>query len=613
MTGTLRGPFPKISPPRRRTRRSRTVVGSRPTVSTARAAAVAGVLVTVAGTFMYRLADLQLSPDPRLQSITTPLAEDPIAAPRGEIVDRVGRALALSLPTPTVIADPRFFAADDVAGAVAQLAPLLSASPERLTERLSSDRAFAYLERQVDPEVGEAVAALGIPGIWLVDEPRRENPNGTCSGLGVIGRVDTEHVGISGLEKVRDEELRGVPGELNYEASADGSFKIPGGRREVVVPASPGAELELTLDRNVQYRAEQLLVDAVERARGAQGSVIVSIPGTGEVVAMANVERDTETGIVNCTRTNHAVTWSFEPGSIMKPLTVAAVVEAGVHGARQEIVVPGSILRADDDDGKTFEDYWPHDDILMTPEDIITDSSNVGTILLAEKLGPDGLHEELVEFGLGAPTSLGLPGEASGILDPLDTNTLALATAAIGQSVSVTPMQMHQAFGTLANDGVHVEPAVIATDIDMSPGTRVVSSATSTAVMEMMTGVVERGTGTAARVPGYSVAGKTGTAWQVCADTGGYWCADGQRHYTASFVGIVSNDLGPVLSITLVIDDAKEPYYSGGTASAPMFAEIAAYAVRQLGIAPVTANGLPTDRVRAEVALAPSEDPEAES
>ncbi len=593
---------PQITAPRNR--RPRIVVAARPTVSAQRVGAVAVVLVLVAGMFVYRLVDLQLTPDPRLQAVSTPLTQDPIAAPRGEIVDRVGRALALSLPTPTVIADPRLFAPEDVPGVVAQLAAVLPTPPEVLSARLGTDRAFAYLARQVDAHVGEAVAALDIPGIWLVEEPRRQNPNGACSGVGVIGRVDTDHNGISGLEKVRNEALQGVPGELLYEASADGST-IPGGR-EVVTPAAPGSELQLTLDRNVQYRAEQLLIDAVERAEATLGTVIISTPKTGEIVAMANVERSAETGDVDCTTTNHAVTRTFEPGSIMKPVTVAGVVESGVHGSRQELRVPYSILRNDGEDGHSFDDHWMHATESMTPAQIVANSSNVGTILLAEKLGAQGLFDTMVDFGLGESTSLGLPGEARGILDSLDTHALELANAAFGQGVSTTPIQMHQAFGALANRGVRIDPSIAVDDIDTTPGDRVVSERTASEVMDMMGDAVEYGTAQAAAVPGYEVAGKTGTAWQICPETGTYECGL-SRHYTASFIGIVSNDTGPVLTITVIIDGSRGANYAGGSAAAPVFAELAGYTLRQLRIPPSSQPAAPSERIRAEAAVGPSE------
>ena len=583
-------------------------------MSKPRIVAVAVVLVAVAGAFVARLATLQLAPDPRLEAIGTPLAQDPIAAPRGEIVDRFGRALALSLPTPTVIADPRLFHPAEVDAVVDRLTPLLSTSREVLVSRLSTDRAFAYLERQVDPEIGEAVASLEIPGIWLVDEPRRQNPNGACSAIGVIGRVDTDHIGISGLEKLRDEELQGRPGELVYEASADGSLTIPGGR-EVVTPAAPGTNVALSLDRNVQYRAEELAAAYVERAQGSQASVIIGMPATGEIIAMANVARDAETGVVDCTTTNHAVTWTFEPGSIMKPLTVAGVLRSGLHGAQQLIEVPALIERDDGEDGKEYVDHWLHPDEWMTPTRIIADSSNVGTILLAEKLGADPLRATFADFGLGTPTSLDLPGEASGILGDLGANNLALPSAAIGQGVATTPIQMHQAFSTLANGGVRVAPTVLADatgEIAAEPGERVIDAAVADAVMAMMEQVVVDGTGTGASVPGYRVSGKTGTAWQVCPETGTYWCDDGHRHYTASFVGTVANDSGSVLSITVVIDDAKGTYYAGGTAAAPLFAELASYTVRQLRIPPLSAGAAPSERVRAAAAEAPPVAPDAD-
>lgn len=563
-----------------------------------RVVAVALVLLIIAGTLVYRLVDLQITPDAALAEFGTAISRDAIPAPRGQIVDRDGRPLAMSLAMPTVLADPRLFDDAATADAVARLGPLLSTDDALLTERLSSDRAFAYLERQVDPDVGEAVDELDIPGVWVVDEPRRENPNGECSAMGVVGRVDTDHAGISGLEMTHDEQLRGVPGELIFEASADGASTIPGGRR-TVIPPEPGDDLRLTLDRNVQYRSEQLLVEAAEASQAGQATVIVGVPSTGEIISMASVTAEDETGEIACTTTNHAATWSFEPGSIIKPLTVSGVIAAGVHDPNMGIEVPGWIERGD----HTYKDHWPHDTEIMSLRSILANSSNIGTILLAEKLGADGLFRTFTDFGLGTPTALALPGEASGILDELDTHVLELSNAAIGQSVAVTPIQMHQAFGAIANGGVLVDPTLIDDDSGAPPASRrAVSEFAADAVMEMMGGVVTDGTGTRADVPGYHVAGKTGTAWAVCADTGTYWCADGERHFTASFVGIVSNDDGPVLTITVVIDDAKGVRYSGGSAAAPLFADLADYSLRQLRIPPSSAAANPGERVRAVAA-----------
>jgi cell division protein FtsI/penicillin-binding protein 2 len=333
------------------------------------------------------------------------------------------------------------------------------------------------------------------------------------------------------------------------------------------------------------------------------------VPDTGEVIAAANVLRDPETGVVSCTSTNLSAIWAYEPGSIMKPLTVSGVLEAGLAGPHEEIVLPDQIeIAIEHGQTKRYTDWFAHEQATYTPAEIVTRSSNIGTITLAERLGADGLYEMLTGFGLGSRTALEFKGEASGILDPLDSHVLELSNVAIGQSVAVTGIQMIQAYNTIANRGMHVDPVLVIDDVGDGEARRVISEDTADAVFAMMRSVVEEGTGRRAQLPGYRVAGKTGTAWQPCEGGIGYLCADDGRHYTASFAGIISNDLGPELSVIVIIDE-PQGITGGGAVAAPVFAEIAAYAVRQLRIPP--ASGTHTgERVRAMAASAPVDDAE---
>jgi len=578
-------------------------------VSRHRVYAVAVTFTMVFGLFGYRLIDLQLTPDLALvEGIGHRVRTDDLAAPRGEIVDRWGRTLALSLPASTIVVDPRLVSPDEVPGLVSRLGPLVSTPPAVLTRRLLGDSHFAYIDRQVDPEIGVEIDELDLPGIRLEQEARREHPNGSCSGVSVVGRVDIDHIGISGLEESHNDSLTGVSGQIVREASADGSFTIPGGE-QVVRAARPGRDLRLTLDRNVQYQAEQILAEAVDASGGSLGIAVVMVPDTGEVIAAANVLRDPETGLVSCTTTNLSAIWAYEPGSIMKPLTVSGVLEAGQAGPHEEIVLPDQIeIAIEHGRTKRYTDWFAHQQPTYTPAEIVTKSSNIGTITLAERLGADGLYEMLTGFGLGSRTALEFKGEASGILDPLDSHVLELSNVAIGQSVAVTGIQMIQAYNTIANRGMHVDPVLVLDDVGDGEARRVISEDTADAVFAMMRSVVEEGTGRRAQLPGYRVAGKTGTAWQPCEGGVGYLCDGGGRHYTASFAGIISNDLGPELSVIVIIDEPQE-ITGGGAVAAPVFAEIAGYAVRQLRIPP--ASGTNTgERVRAMAASAPVDDAE---
>ena len=443
--------------------------------------------------------------------------------------------------------------------------------------------------------------ALALPGLDLIEEPRREHPNGQCSALAVVGRVNTDHVGMSGIEEIYDDHLSGESGRIVKEIGTDGTT-IPGGSEQVVA-AVPGYDIQVTLDRNVQYQAEQLLIESVENAGAERGIALVSVPSTGEIIAMANVDRGDD-GVVSCTRQNLAATWSFEPGSIIKPITIAGVLTAELAGEHYPIPVEPTIEIYDH---QFRDDPW-HDVVDWTPTEIITNSSNVGTIKLAQLLGEEGLRETVVAFGLGTRTDLNFKGEANGIVVPLDEwSGLTLPNVAIGQGIAATPLQMLQAYNTIANDGVRVAPRLIIDETTPVDRVRVIDQATAAALERIMSAVVREGTGTRAAISGYLMAGKTGTAWQPCDE--GYTCinenneADG-RHHTASFAGIVSNDHGPALTILVIIDEPQGETVSGGRLAAPVAAELAEYALRQLRI-PAASGAAPGERQRAEPAQVP--------
>ena len=570
-------------------------------------------LIALTAGFGWRLIDLQLMPDEALASeIGSQVRHDSIAAPRGRIVDRHGRPIALSLPRPSIVANPRLLQAADkkdterdlLEDAVTRLSGVLTTDPDVLRERLARDKAFVYLERQVDPRVGEAVRALGIAGVHINEEQRREHPHGGCSGLGVVGRVDIDQIGVSGIELAYDEHLTGSPGVAVRQTQGGGQVQLPGGF-QVLEPMTPGADLALTIDRYIQFEAEQMLSRALEESAGDHAIAIVSDPDTGEILAMANVTRDPETGSASCTTTNLAATWVYEPGSIMKSLTFASIFENDAWPEFLPIDIPHR-LRVGLGGNVAAHFYVdrsvPVEGASRTPTWVLRKSSNNGTITMAQELGPDALYETLTRFGLGQVTALDLSGEASGILDPLDSHVLELSSAAIGQSVAVTPLQMLLAYNTLATGGLRMDPVLVLDEVGSTAPKRVVSSDTADTLMRMMTQVVIDGTGRRGAIPGYTVSGKTGTAWQPCDDVG-YVCLDGGRHLTASFAGIVSNDQGPALSAIVVIDNPADKTAGGGSVAAPVFADLAAYALRQLRIAP-TSGGLPIgDRVRAEAAV----------
>ena len=563
------------------------------------------LLLLALGGLVYRIVDVQATPDQRiLEEVAIPLGEITVPAPRGTVVDRNGRTIALSLPAATVVSDPRIV--EDPHGAAEALSEILGIESSVLLGKLQGEGAFRYVVRQIDPEVGAQVSDLGIDGVRVISEPRREHPNGECSALAAVGRVNIDHVGMSGIEETYDDHLSGIPGRMIKEVGVDGTT-IPGGLQEVTAP-TVGQDITVTLDRNIQFQAESMLLDVVATAGAASGVALVSLPATGEIVAMANVARGSD-GIVNCTRHNLAATWTYEPGSVFKPVTAAAALSSGAVSEHVAIDVPSHLTIWE----HRFEDSPTHGDVRLTPTEIVTRSSNIGTIRMAQLAGEERLHQTIRTFGFGALTALHFKGESKGIMPPLSRwNGLSLPNMAIGQGLAVTPLQMLHVYNTIANDGVLVPLRLIDDGAGLSGAAepapvRIVSSEVASTLMRILESVVRSGTGREAAVEGFTVAGKTGTAWQPC-DVG-YECLNERdeligRHHTATFAGIVSNDDGPALVVLVVIDQPKGDRISGGRLAAPTVSKIAEYALRQLRIS-AELDTEPGERRRAEPATMP--------
>lgn len=560
-----------------------------------------------------RLADLQLVSPERYVAYgqSQRIRSEVLAAERGSLLDRDGAELALSVPRATVWTDPA--AVTDPAGAAAELAPLLGVDELELRDRLSRGTRFEYLARQVDDTVAEQVAALDLDGVHLMTEPVRTYPAGDLAAA-VLGRADVDQQGVSGLELLLDEDLTGEPGEAVVERSLQG-LEIPVGERQVR-PPERGEHIELTLDRSLQFVVEDELAARVEEMRAAGGTAIVSDPRTGEILAMASVAVDDETGEVGPTPHNAGVVEVFAPGSALKLVTVAASLEEGLSTPARSLVIGDTLALGD----HVFRDHTPHATEPWTVARILAESSNVGTITLARELGEERLWSYLDRFGFGAPTGLGFPGESPGLLRPVEDWWGAdLGGAAIGTGVSVTALQLLTAYNAVANDGVLVPPRLVRARVDADgvrhevpapESRRVLSATTSRQVASMLTAVVDEGTGRLAAVPGYEVAGKTGTAWKVL-DGGTYDDGSGRHQYMATFVGFAPAD-DPAVSVIVVLDQPRTAY-SGGGAAAPAFSRITQYALRSFDVAPdpalddaatvtvVTADG---ERVRAEPAAA---------
>lgn len=535
----------------------------------------------------------------RFQQITLP-------AERGSIFDRNGNDLAVSLPQTTVWANPSLIKRPvEVATALAGPLGLDGEATTSLAAKLTRKGSqFAYVARRVDDAVADAVAELRLPGIAFVDEPKRFAPAGDLA-RSVLGGVDVDNQGLSGLERQYDRSLHGAAGGLVVEKDPDGRT-IPGGDVERV-PARRGADLVLTLDRSMQYETERALAAQI-LAKGAKGGIaIVSRPATGEILAMANFTTDPDTGEIVATGNNIGVTAVYEPGSVNKVITVAAALEEGLVRPETELSVPDTLMVAD----HLYSDHDPHPTENYSVTRILTESSNIGTIELAGMVGKDDFDRYLRSFGLGSKTALAFPNEAAGVLlAPEHYSGTSMGSIPIGQGIAVTALQMLHTYNVLANDGVYVAPKLVLETVDSAgarhstptaASRRVVSSDTAQAMRDMLVNVVAEGTGTRGGITGYSVAGKTGTARKPLPE-GGYQDAAGNYHYVANFVGFVPAEK-PELSIIVVIDEPAGDIF-GGTVAAPVFADLAQYGLRLFRIPPPLIEHQPAPDTAAAAATA---------
>jgi cell division protein FtsI (penicillin-binding protein 3) len=525
---------------------------------------------------------LALAREQRVRSVSLP-------AVRGSILDRDGVELALSLPAHSVYADPQLV--EDPRGTARWLAPLLDTKRRVLAESLTSEGRFVYLARRIEPGVARSIDALGLPGIGLLDETKRYYPGGDLASQ-LLGFVGLDDVGLAGLESQYDELLSGSPGRMVVEQDPSGN-RIPHGEERSVTPV-PGHDLVLTIDRDLQFHAQNLLETAVEVNGARGGTVIVMDPSSGHILAMATAPSFDANAFEEApTKTTkaRAVTDVYEPGSVNKVITASAALEEGVVGLDEVLPVPDHWRVAD----HVFHDSHPHPTTRMTITDIVSQSSNVGTIQVAQRLGPDLLDGYLRRFGFGSPTGVGFPGEADGILMPADRWWgTSIGTIPIGQGIAVTPLQMVSVYATVANGGVRVQPTLVRGTIDPQgtfhrappPDRRwVVSPETAEQVTGMLAQAVRTGTGMEARIPRYWVAGKTGTARKPLEGMLGY-----SDKYVASFLGFLPAG-DPELVVAAILDEPTTVY--GGVASAPLFREVARFAVAHYNIPPAEPPKIP--------------------
>jgi cell division protein FtsI (penicillin-binding protein 3) len=546
-----------------------------------RLVALLGVMVLALAGVVGRLVVLQVGGHRALaaQGLRQRVHPTDLPAERGAIVDRTGVPLAITLEARDVYADPRYVT--DPIGEAATIARILDAPRREIERRLRTpDSTFVYLARQVDLAVAGRLEARGLPGIGFLEVPKRHYPAGPLAPQ-VLGFVGVDATGLAGLEYEYEEVLAGTPGTRTVELDGDG-LPIASGM-EIVEPAVPGRTLVTTLDREVQYLAQEALRRAVKENRAKGGTIVVMDARGGDVYAMASYPWFDPNDFAHANRDavrNRAVTDMFEPGSVNKVVTAAAALESGAVGTREVFRVPWWMRVG----GYTVNDSHPHPVQDMTLGDIVAQSSNIGSAMVAARVGSAGLAAVLARFGYGTPTGVGFPGEAGGVVPRLSTWTdITRTTASYGQGISMTPLQMAAVYATVANDGRWVRPRLVRgtsgpdgrfEEVPVEETRRVLSQETARMLTRMLASVVETGTGGAAQIPGYQVAGKTGTARKL---------VDGRyvRRYMASFVGFLPAS-DPRVVVVVSIDEPRTVY--GGVAAAPVFSEIARHVIQRLAI-----------------------------
>lgn len=544
------------------------------------------LMLALAG-LVARLAQLQVVEGGRLQRIAErqQLGSITLDPHRGRVLDRRGRALAINVEATSIYAVPS--AISDRHAFAAIIAPAVGLSADDVEQRLSAGRYFAWLARKVSPEVVARVKALNLGDqIGFLTEDRRAYPNGSLAAH-LLGFVGIDNQGLAGVELTYDEMLRGTAGKA--VSARDGIGRILVETQQLLQAPRDGVDIVLTIDQVIQHIAERELEKAIARTGAHQGSVTVIDPTNGEILALAvypAFDPSRGTAARPAQWNNRVVTEAYEPGSTFKVFLAAAVLETGTVSPTERFFCNGSLVVGDHviRDAHNKKHGW------QTMADIIKNSCNVGAAQMATKLGKQLFYNYIRNFGFGQQSGIDLPGEARGIVPPPSAWLgPGLQTIAFGQGVSTTAVQLVAAATALVNDGVIVRPHVVRAVRDSEgrmikvvgrePVRQVIRPETAQAVLRMMVGTVEDGTGTQARIDGYTVAGKTGTA-QKPSRFGGY---DPNR-FVASFLGIAPVE-DPRLAILVVLDEPRGEHY-GGEVAAPVFREVAAQTLWYLRVPP---------------------------
>jgi cell division protein FtsI (penicillin-binding protein 3) len=548
-----------------------------------------------------------------------------VTADRGTITDRHGVALATTVDAYDITADPYLFtpeqtkAKDAPTRAAELLAPIVGGDATTIARKLSTPKSrYQVIARQQTPQawnqisdLKKALAAQAVDkpganvlaGVFAEPHTKRVYPAGDLAA-GVLGFVNSSGVGGGGLEEKLDKQLAGKNGKIRYAQSNGRQVPTAGVQQQAAVP---GADVELTLDRDIQWAAQSAISAQVRKSHADRGYVIVMDNTTGEVLAMADAPGFDPGDLAHADPAalgNAALQDAYEPGSVSKLMSMAAIIDTGTATPTTHVVVPGTLPRAD----RIFHDDVTHGTWHLTLNGVLAKSSNIGTIEATGQLGKTQaqankvLYTYLKRFGIGDPTGVGFPGETPGILaKPEDWNASQQYTIPFGQGLSVNALQATSVYATVANGGVRVQPTLVrgitGPDGRYVPApapkkTRVVSEKSAKTLSEMLESVVgsEFGTGINARIDGYRVAGKTGTANRVDPKTGTY------RGYTASFMGFAPADK-PRVTISCVIQNPTKGSYFGGSICGPVFKQVMEFSLKTLQVPP---SGAPAPRLPVE-------------
>jgi cell division protein FtsI (penicillin-binding protein 3) len=530
----------------------------------------------------------------RLRTTTLP-------ALRGTISDRSGQALALSVQARAVFAEPHNIAKAvcepdakkpcDVPSIAAALAPVIGVEASEIAAKINRASKYVVLARGLDPKVGVQVRKLALPGIGVNAESRRVHPAGDLAA-NVLGFTDGEGKGLGGVESGWEKVLAGKDGKAVAQVDRGGRV-IPTAEKSQVEPA-PGRDVQLTIDRDLQWYAQDLLNKKVAETQAENGTVVVMDVQNGELLALASsptFNPDDRRGVDPKALGNPAIRDVYEPGSVAKIVTAAGALEAGVVTPDTVLTVPDTIQVS----RRTFHDSHSHPTERLTFTGVLVQSSNVGTIQIAQKLGPQRLYDAFKRFGFGEDSGLGLPGESDGTVHEVAKwSGTTLPTMAIGQGVDGNVVQIASVYQTVANGGVRVTPSIVkqvaGTAAKAPESRRVVSEEVAKQLRDMLEGVVTaEGTAPLAAIPGYRIAGKTGTAQRV---VDGRYAAG---NYTSSFIGFAPADAPRLVTAVVLQGTGKNGYY-GGSVAGPVFKDVTSFALRSLKVPP-TGTTPPTLRL----------------